>query len=38
MVYNVFDKKKTSGGAVKNESMSNQEIDKELHKPIIREF
>ena len=37
MVYKFFDKK-TSGGAVKTsyEIMTNQELDEELHKPIIR--
>ena len=35
MVYNFFDKK-TSGGAVKNENVSHQELAKELHKPIIK--
>ena len=37
MVYNFFDKK-TSGGAVKNEIISNIELAKELHKPILRKF
>ena len=37
MVYN-FSDKKTSGGAVKNENMSNKELAKELNKPIIRKF
>ena len=37
MVYNFFDKI-TSGGAVKKENMSNKELAKELHKPIIRTF
>ena len=36
MVYKFFDKKSTSGGDVKNESMSNQELAKKLHKSIIR--
>ena len=36
MVYKFFDKKTTSGGDVKNESMSNQELAKKLHKSIIR--
>ena len=26
---------KTSGGVIKNENMSNQELTEELHKPII---
>ena len=30
--------KKTSGGAIKNEIMSNEKLDAELHKPIIRKF
>ena len=30
MVYNFFDKK-TSGGAIKNENMSNKELAEELH-------
>ena len=30
--------KETSVCAVKNESISNQELVKELHKPIIRTF
>ena len=37
MVYNFFDKK-ASGGAIKNEIMSNKELAEELHKPIIRKF
>ena len=37
MVYKLFDKK-TSGGTVKNEIISNKELAKELHKPIIRKF
>ena len=37
MVYNFFDKK-TSGGAIKKESMQNQELAKELRKPIIRKL
>ena len=32
MIYKFFDKK-TSGGAIKNENMSNKELAKELHKP-----
>ena len=35
MVYKFFDKK-TCGGAIKNENMSNIELAEELHKPIIR--
>ena len=30
--------KKTSGGGIKNESISNKELAEELHKPIIRNF
>ena len=30
--------KKTSGGIVKNESVSNKELAEQLHKPIIRKF
>ena len=37
MVYKFFDKK-TSGGASKNEFMSNKELAEELHKLIIRKF
>ena len=37
MVYKFFNKK-TSGGTVKNEIMSNKKLAKELHKSIIREF
>ena len=37
MVYKFFDKK-TSGGVIKNEVMSNKELAKELHKSIIRKF
>ena len=37
MVYKCFDKK-TSGGTVKNEIISNKELDEELHKPITRYF
>ena len=34
MVYNFFDKK-TAGGTVKNEIISNKELPEELHKPIF---
>ena len=37
MAYKFFDRK-AFGGAVKNENMSNKELGKELHKPIIRKF
>ena len=33
----MFDKK-TSGGMVKNENISNKELAEELHKPVIRIF
>ena len=35
MVYKFFDKK-NSGGAIKNENMSNKELAGELHKPVIK--
>ena len=35
MVYKPFDKK-TSGGTVKNENISNKELAEQLHKPIIK--
>ena len=42
MVCKSFDKKSsdfnTSGGAVKNETMPNQQLAEELHKAIIRKF
>ena len=37
MVYKFFDKK-TSGGRVKNEIISDKKINEELHKLIIRNF
>ena len=37
MVYNFF-YKKTSGSSIKNENISNKELAKELHKPVIRKF
>ena len=37
MVYYFFDKK-ASGGAVKNENISNQELAEELQKPVIRKL
>ena len=37
MVYKSF-AIETSGGAVKNEIMSNKELAEELHKPLIRIF
>ena len=42
MIYKLFDKNhcgsNSSGNAVKSEIMSNQLLDEELHKPIIRKF
>ena len=37
MAYKFCDKK-TSGGTVKNENISNKELAEELHKPNIRKF
>ena len=37
MVHKFFDKK-TSGSGIENENMSDQQLAKELHKPIIRNF
>ena len=37
MVYKSFDKK-ASGGAIKNQHMSNEELAKKFRKPIIRKF
>ena len=37
MVYKFFDKK-TFGGVIKNENMSNKELAEELHKPVIKKF
>ena len=37
MVYRFFDKK-TSGGAIKNEIISDKELAEELHEPIITKF
>ena len=37
MVYKLFDKN-ISGGAIKNEVMSNKVLAEELQKPIIRKF
>ena len=37
MVYNFCDKK-TSGSGVNNEIKQNQELPKELHKPIIKKL
>ena len=38
MVYKFFDKKFSSGGDVKNETVPNQELTGELHKSIVRKF
>ena len=37
MVYKFFDKK-SKGSGIKNEIKENQQLDNELHKPIIRKF
>ena len=37
MIYKSFDKR-NSAGSIKNESISNKESVKELHKPTIRYF
>ena len=37
MVWKIFDNK-TSDGAIKSETMPNQELAEELHKLIIRKF
>ena len=37
VVFKFFDKK-TSGGAIENEVMSNKELAEELYKPVIRKF
>ena len=37
MVYNFFDKK-TSGGGIKNENISNKELAEKFHKPILRKL
>ena len=37
MVYTFFDKNASVSG-IKNENISNKELAKELHKPIIRKF
>ena len=37
MVYKFFDKK-TSGGAIKNEIISNKELVEQLQKPITRKL
>ena len=42
MVYRYFDENSsnanTSGGAIKNEILTNRQLAEELHKPIIRKF
>ena len=37
MLYKFFDKK-ISGGTVKSEIISNQQLANEIHKAVIREF
>ena len=37
MAYNCFDKR-SSGSGINNENISNKELAKQLHKPIIRKF
>ena len=37
MIYTFFDKR-TSGGTVKNEILSNKELAEELQKPTIRKI
>ena len=34
----IFDRDKTSGSGIKNENISNKELDEELHKPTNRKF
>ena len=34
----MFFVKKASGSSIKNENISNRELGKELHKPIVRKF
>ena len=38
MTYIFFVKKSTSSGGVKNYNMSNQQLAKELYKPIVKSF
>ena len=45
MIYKFFDKKSVSladksasGSSIKNENISNKELDEESHKPVIRKF
>ena len=37
MIYKLLDKKSASSG-IKNEVTQNQQLAKELHKPIVRKF
>ena len=37
MVYKLFDKK-SLGGRVKNDNISNRELGEKLHKSVIRKF
>ena len=37
LIYKLFDKK-TFGGTVKSQIISNKELAQELHKPIVRKF
>ena len=37
LVYTFFDKK-SSTGAIKSETVSNQQLAGELHRPIIKKF
>ena len=37
MVYRFFNIK-TFGGAIENKNMSSKELEKELHKPIVKKF
>ena len=38
MIYKFFDKKSTGSGVANNDIKQNIKLDKELHKPIIRNF
>ena len=38
IIYKLLKKKKTSGGTVKNEIISNKELAEELHKPILEDL
>ena len=37
MIYKFFDKK-SKGSGIKNEIEQNEQLESELHKPIIRKF